>query len=331
MLLYAGIDEAGYGPMLGPLCVGLCVMGIDAPPDNDRAPDVWSLLTPLVTRAARDAEKAGGIAVDDSKRLKLSNSLKTKHPLVHLERGVFSCARTLWGEAGAIPKHDTTLLSLLGCAHARTDHPVPLPIASDEGALRLTGVKIADAMHNAGVRVLDLSCRCLEPGPFNERLARFQSKASVTWSLVQELVARVWMSHAVRGASQTPRLVLDRQSGRTSYAQALRACVGDGPNIEVVGESPERSVYEITEGDRCLRVLVQREAETDHFPVALASMTAKFVRELAMERFNRSWGTRVPELKPTAGYVSDARRWLNDVRASGLVEERELTPLIRRA
>ena len=43
--------------------------------------------------------------------------------------------------------------------------------------------------------------------------------------------------------------------------------------------------------------------------VALASMTAKLVRELAMHRFNRHWCGRVPELKPTAGYRQDASRW----------------------
>ena len=38
MLVYAGIDEAGYGPAFGPLTVGCCVLGIpklepgDAPP-----------------------------------------------------------------------------------------------------------------------------------------------------------------------------------------------------------------------------------------------------------------------------------------------------------
>ncbi|MCH9058086.1 MAG: hypothetical protein IIB55_05605 [Planctomycetes bacterium] len=55
------------------------------------------------------------------------------------------------------------------------------------------------------------------------------------------------------------------------------------------------------------------EAESKHLPVALASMVAKLVRELTMARFNRYWCRRVPELKPTAGYVLDARRWLAEM------------------
>jgi ribonuclease HII len=52
--------------------------------------------------------------------------------------------------------------------------------------------------------------------------------------------------------------------------------------------------------------------------VALASMIAKLGRELLMRRFNAYWGERFNELNgraihPTAGYATDARRWLEEV------------------
>jgi hypothetical protein len=71
------------------------------------------------------------------------------------------------------------------------------------------------------------------------------------------------------------------------------------------------------------------EAEDAHLPVALASMTAKLVRELAMARFNRYWCLRMPELKPTAGYTLDARRWLEE--ANGVVREEEREVMVRMA
>jgi hypothetical protein len=57
-------------------------------------------------------------------------------------------------------------------------------------------------------------------------------------------------------------------------------------------------------------------------------MSAKLVREMMMQRFNRYWLKRareagVAELKPTAGYTTDARRWLKDARAIVTSEERE--------
>jgi hypothetical protein len=58
------------------------------------------------------------------------------------------------------------------------------------------------------------------------------------------------------------------------------------------------------------RVEFREQAERACLPVALASMTAKLVRELMMERFNAFFHAHQPEVKPTAGYVQDARRFL---------------------
>ena len=41
-------------------------------------------------------------------------------------------------------------------------------------------------------------------------------------------------------------------------------------------------------------------------------MAAKYVRERWMGAFNDWFGERDPDLVPTAGYVTDARRWLAD-------------------
>ena len=68
-----------------------------------------------------------------------------------------------------------------------------------------------------------------------------------------------------------------------------------------------------------------------HLPVALASMTAKYLRELAMIRLNRFFREALPEIKPTAGYVQDGRRFLQEVRP--VIEDRRLqaAELVRKA
>ncbi|MEE2660364.1 MAG: hypothetical protein VYC41_02125, partial [Planctomycetota bacterium] len=50
-----------------------------------------------------------------------------------------------------------------------------------------------------------------------------------------------------------------------------------------------------------------------NLPVELASMAAKTVRELLMNRLNSFFTQRLPELKPTAGYVQDGRRWVAEI------------------
>ena len=51
-----------------------------------------------------------------------------------------------------------------------------------------------------------------------------------------------------------------------------------------------------------------------HLPTALASMTAKYLRELAMRPFNRFWQEQVPGLRATAGYPVDSRRFFEEIR-----------------
>ena len=48
-------------------------------------------------------------------------------------------------------------------------------------------------------------------------------------------------------------------------------------------------------------------------PAALASMFAKYTRELTMDAFNAWWAQHLPEIKPTAGYPQDAKRFLAEI------------------
>ena len=50
-----------------------------------------------------------------------------------------------------------------------------------------------------------------------------------------------------------------------------------------------------------------------HLPVALASMTSKYLRELFMELLNRYWAARIAGLAPTAGYYADGKRFLTEI------------------
>ena len=51
-------------------------------------------------------------------------------------------------------------------------------------------------------------------------------------------------------------------------------------------------------------------ADRFSFPVAAASILAKYTRELFMKNLNDYWCGRIDGLKPTAGYPEDAKRFM---------------------
>ena len=61
-----------------------------------------------------------------------------------------------------------------------------------------------------------------------------------------------------------------------------------------------------------MRLVLTPRAEDRAFPVALSSCMAKYAREVVMGAFNRFFGSHAADLRPTAGYLNDAWRWLTD-------------------
>lgn len=313
--MYAGIDEAGYGPLLGPLCSGLSVVRVRDGASLRGPPDVWAMASEIVCRDPADAGTTR-IAVADSKRLKLPNE-GSRHPLVHLERGVVAFASC----AHDPPESDAELFAHLGVdLHDRPWYqgpPLELPVATTRDHLRLLAGRLRGVLADSGIEVLELRARIADEVAFNRMLTESGGKAGAAMRLVGELAMRIWRSEAARGPVDPPRLIVDRQGGRTRYEPTLSALF-PGAAVDIVAETGAGSVYDLSqdtpEGVRRMRISFVQEAEDQHFPVALASMIAKLVRELIMGRFNRYWCGRIAELKPTAGYVSDARRWLADVR-----------------
>ncbi|MFW6324641.1 MAG: hypothetical protein ACOC0U_06200, partial [Desulfovibrionales bacterium] len=68
MFVYAGIDEAGYGPIFGPLVIARSVFSVpEELHEGTAAPCLWRLLKTGVCRSVKDSRNR--IAVNDSKLL----------------------------------------------------------------------------------------------------------------------------------------------------------------------------------------------------------------------------------------------------------------------
>ena len=67
---------------------------------------------------------------------------------------------------------------------------------------------------------------------------------------------------------------------------------------------------------REITVTFKPRADGENVCVALASMLAKYVREVCMRQFNEFWAKHVPGIKPTAGYPVDAKRFYSEIQGA---------------
>lgn len=347
-LIYVGIDEAGYGPLLGPLCVGAVGFRVEGWREGEAAPDLWEVLGEAVCRSGSD--RARRIAVEDSKKLKLANSSTTKHPLHHLERGVLAFAASIgcaegWGGGGGGVGTDTEYFRRMGAEMPSeawyAGVPIEWPVGESREQIAIAANTLRRALARAGVSVQMMACEAIFEGQFNELVELTGTKASTTEAGLTRHLRMVWERFARGGGGEAGeggdgggggvRVVCDRQGGRTQYGPTLSRMFPEAV-VRTLTETERQSRYEVVcEGAVPKRMVVSfmTEAETAHLPVALASMVAKLTRESFMARLNRYWCERLPELKPTAGYRQDGWRWLEDLER--VLTDSERTAMIRRA
>ena len=319
MAILAGIDEAGYGPLLGPLVVSASVFRL---PDEMADECLWEALAGAVTRRA--FRKSPALPLADSKVMRVRTE-----GLIHLDRGVLGMLRQL----GQTPRTFAELLRLMapGMEGQMGGYPwyagadLPLPRQADATDLALRANAVAEAMRRRGMSLEAIRAEPVLAGKYNRLVGATRNKSVALFGVTSQLIWEVFSTHA--GAEPT-RIVADRQGGRIRYLRYLQQMF-EGAAIRVIEESDRRSAYLIRDGRRQVEISFLTGAEDRSLPVALASMVSKYVRELFMELLNRWWAGRIEDLKPTAGYYTDGQRFLRDIDRAIAAEGVDKSLLVR--
>jgi hypothetical protein len=305
MTVLVGIDEAGYGPNLGPLVISATAWQI---PDADHETDLYALLHRAVTDRPRSAT-ATCVCIADSKQV-----YKPRGGLAALEYGVLSAMR-LFEPA---PETWQTLWETLAGQRGAHRQPLPwyedfsIPIPVDAKADRIASLtrSIENDLRENRASLMMIRSVAVFPDEFNRLTQQFGSKGAALTRLTLELLGDI----LDQTGDQRTLVVCDKHGGRNRYAAALQHNFPDYL-IEIHGEGRAQSVYRWGPEDQRVEVRFQTRGE-QFLPAALASMTSKYLRELAMRAFNDFWCSRVPNLTATAGYPVDAKRFKAAIAAT---------------
>jgi hypothetical protein len=154
-----------------------------------------------------------------------------------------------------------------------------------------------------------LAARMVHPEEFNRLVAEYGTKGAALSHISVGLARRLY-DECLADRDEPVAFTFDKHGGRNRYGALLQEHFPEGW-IETRDEARAASHYR--QGDR-LSFTFRTKGEAE-LPVALASMTAKLLRELSMKAFNDYWATHVPGIKPTAGYPLDAKRFKAEIAA----------------
>lgn len=286
-----GVDEAGYGPQLGPLVVSAVIFELSDTFFINKSPipqtiSLWETLSNIISNRK---EKSDKLTVCDSKKL-----YQPSRGIKELEK--------------------TTLAFSWLINHNYFYNELVLPISAPKSEIDNLSQILRKELKRNSIRFCDAKIRIVESSEFNKGIEYYQNKADFLWAISSQLIKSCIDKYH---SDNMIFIRAGKQGGRTYYGPYLNKLFPD-KNIQTIEQKFDNSSYIIFSNQN--RILTSRigvsfikDGDATDFVIALASIFSKYFRELSMIRFNRFFQSFISFLKPTSGYYVDSKRFIKRI------------------
>jgi|688.fasta_scaffold294171_2 ribonuclease HII len=322
MRLVMGLDEAGYGPNLGPLVIALTCWSLDSKLDVLRglepfAPEFQAIpWNPQATYLPfGDSKKiyhagAGHLGLWETLRFFCSLSAQDCHWETW---AADDCSRVESRPWYASRLEPATFPATTTLENQENQEKQKLSAKRSKQSLKKLS-KLGIHFHGFRMRIYDewfFNQECTRCGNKSNLLG--EATVVLAWKTLREFL------DMYPGKWSEVEIYFDRQGGRKHYAgllshgYSLIDSLSAVPWLEVLEETPRVSRYATVVGETPVSIRFQVEGDS-LFPSALASIAAKWSREQLMGRLTRYWKEITGDaIRPTAGYAVDAKRFENEI------------------
>ena len=306
--LLIGVDEAGYGPSMGPLTI--CATAWRVPSTFD-ACEMTSLLEPeFLAKPIRS--NSTHVPIGDSKKIH-REALAVEGLILGARFLCFEMDGTIHSEwdscIAAFASQDwIRLASIPWYAKRPSTYFANLDNTSFDQRSYFHAASAKMKTHSialAGIRM-----RVIDEVEFNAQLDRTGNKLTLLSEASLALVKQVISEFA--GEGEDIEVYCDKHGGRNRY-QAILTFMFDEEWFAIELECRACSRYSAKWKGHSMQIQFKVDGDSI-FPAAAASIIAKWTREELMDRLNGFWETKVAgDITRTAGYYVDAKRFAEEI------------------